>query len=185
MEQISSISVPSSLSWLDVTELESGDYEIIGVHEDTSHVSRMLLSRDLTRVDVEQSVKLTGSGPAHVLVDGGMVYVANYGDGTWSTLDAEDMSELSHQVFPLDPASNCTSHPHQTVARGGWVWVVDLGCDVVYTLATQGTPAQTRIPGGCGPRHMALHPSQDIAAIICELKSLVLTYRYLHHTSYQ
>ena len=87
------------------------------------------------------------------------------------------------------------SHPHQTVAHptAGWVWVVDLGCDAVYTLAPDtaqpgawwhlGSSWQgvrrwgtTEVRPGCGPRHLALHPSRHLAALLCEQTSLVLLY---------
>ena len=75
------------------------------------------------------------------------------------------------------------SRPHQTVVRGGSVWVVDLGCDAVWhfthrpgveRLARAGV---TLTPAGCGPRHMALHPSKPLAFLLCEQDSLVLVYR--------
>ena len=189
LQLISNISVPDSLSWLDVSRTESGDYEIFGIHENTGHVSRMTLSTDLSRVTVDQTVKLPGGGPAHVLVDRdhGAVYVAHYGDGSWSHLELTGDSMIGevvrHLQFPVS-GLQCTSHAHQTVARGGWVWIVDLGCDAVYTVrgdqesgGDNAVTGVTMTPQGCGPRHIALHPSQDIAALVCELKSLVIIYR--------
>ena len=75
----------------------------------------------------------------------------------------------------------------------GWVWVADLGCDAVYTLGPDtarpgawwhlGSTWQgvrrwgtTEVRPGCGPRHLALHPSRGLAALLCEQTSLVLLY---------
>ena len=98
---------------------------------------------------------------------------------------------VRHETFPQDKTRNCTSHPHQTVARGGWVWVVDLGCDSIYTMSPDlDRPSywwhlglgvrqwgRTEVSPGCGPRHMVLHPRLDLGAVVCELQSLVQLYR--------
>ena len=76
------------------------------------------------------------------------------------------------------------SHPHQTVVRGDVVWVVDLGCDAVWQFRHRAGADRlervgaTRTPAGCGPRHMALHPSKPLAFLLCEQDSLVLVYRF-------
>ena len=111
-----------------------------------------------------------------------------------------DPAILIDKLFMLDafsqvdrhltfPSGNCTSHPHQTISRSHWLWIPDLGCDAIYTTSVdpghywwhlgQGirTWAYTPVTPGCGPRHMVLHPSKDIAAVLCETKSLVLLFR--------
>ena len=35
----------------------------------------------------------------------------------------------------------------------------------------------TEVRSGCGPRHMAFHPSRPFAYVLCELLPLVLVYR--------
>ena len=69
----------------------------------------------------------------------------------------------------------------QTVTRGSWVWVVDLGCDTIRHYRAVGggveSTGQTAVPAGAGPRHLTLHPAQPLAFLVCELASLVIVYR--------
>ena len=82
-----------------------------------------------------------------------------------------------HETFPGE-GGNCSSHPHQTLARGRWLWVTDLGCDAIYTLASDpGAPGSwwhlgqawqgvrswgtTGVSPGCGPRYMAWNLSRS------------------------
>ena len=56
------------------------------------------------------------------------------------------------------------SHPHQVVGRGDWIWLVDLGCDMVRTYRVLGGGVElvnsVDVEAGAGPRHMALHPTR-------------------------
>ena len=177
-ELVSRLHVPDSLSWLEVDPASSLVYAI---SETRSEVYRMRLAPDLASVTVLETMELPGSGPAHLLVDreGGHAYSANYGSGSWTQLRLGEEGELEDVTRHLTFPGNCTSHPHQTLTRGGWLWVTDLGCDTVYTLTSD--PDQswvtTMVSPGCGPRHMALHPTRDLAVLLCEQKSLVVLYR--------
>ena len=42
---------------------------VYAIHESSGYVSRLQLSSDYTKVETLESVKLPGSGPAHLLVD--------------------------------------------------------------------------------------------------------------------
>mgnify|MGYP001458261544 CR=1 FL=1 len=113
------------------------------------------------------------------------------GDGVVGVGEAGQLGGVArHETFP----GNCTSHPHQTLARGAWLWVTDLGCDAIYTMTSDPeTPGAwwhlgqawqgvrrwgtTEVSPGCGPRHMALHPTRDLAVLLCEQESLVVLYR--------
>ena len=70
------------------------------------------------------------------------------------------------------------SHPHQIVIMGDFVWVVDLGCDSIYTYRIEEGQltrlSSTAVGAGFGPRHMAI--SGDIAIVACELQSHVLVF---------
>ena len=94
----------------------------------------------------------------------------------------------------LGEAGNCSSHLTRPWPGGCGLWVTDLGCDAIYTLASDpGAPGSwwhlgqawqgvrswgtTEVSPGCGPRHMALHPTRDLAVLLCEQKSLVVLYR--------
>ena len=193
---VSRLPVPESLSWLD---LEPATGLVFAISETRSEVFRLRLAPDLASVTVMETLKLPGTGPAHLLVDraGGYAYSANYGSGTWTQVRLGEAGQLGgvarHETFPGE-GGNCSSHPHQTLARGRWLWVTDLGCDAIYTLASDpGAPGSwwhlgqawqgvrswgtTEVSPGCGPRHMALHPTKDLAVLLCEQKSLVVLYR--------
>ena len=135
---VSRLPVPESLSWLD---LEPATGLVFAISETRSEVFRLRLAPDLASVTVMETLKLPGTGPAHLLVDraGGYAYSANYGSGTWTQLRLGKAGQLEgvarHETFPGE-GGNCSSHPHQTLARGRWLWVTDLGCDAIYTLAS-------------------------------------------------
>ena len=114
------------------------------------------------------------------------MFSANYGRGSWTVISLEEDGGLGEVRQHEEFSEECeVSHPHQTVVRGDNVWVVDLGCDSVWRYRPQaGTDrlervGATRTPAGCGPRHMALHPSKPLAFLLCEQDSLVLVYRSL------
>ena len=84
---------------------------------------------------------------------------------------------LSPRTKPF-PCHRDASHPHQTVSRGQWVWLVDLGCDRIrhYRHTDVGLLMEmsTDVEAGAGPRHMTLHPTLPLALVLCELQSRVL-----------
>ena len=150
-------------------------------------VSRWSLGEDGKAELVEWAS--VGSGyPAHLLaVPGqGMLYTANYGGSSFSGLQLGPGGELGElellETFPQEGEScRDASHPHQTVARGPWVWLVDLGCDRIrHYRHTQEEGLQlvgtTEVRAGCGPRHLTLHPSLPLAFLLCELQSVVQVY---------
>ena len=66
LELISKPKVPKDLSWLHV---DPDTEHVYAIHESSGHVSRLKLSSDFTKVETLESVKLPGTGPAHLLVD--------------------------------------------------------------------------------------------------------------------
>jgi len=122
----------------------------------------------------------------------GMIYTANYGGSSFSTLRLGSGGEVGDVVsvenFPSE-GETCrdASHPHQTVVKGDWVWVVDLGCDRIrhYRKSDSGPqPVLTSdIAPGAGPRHLVLHPTLDLAFLVCELQSRVQVYSLNMETS--
>ena len=115
------------------------------------------------------------------------MFIANYGGGSWSVISLEEDGRLGevrqHEEFSGQCGEGRESRPHQTVVRGDSVWVVDLGCDSVWHFSHRAGEERlarggvTATPAGCGPRHMALHPSKPLAFLLCEQDSLVLVYR--------
>ncbi len=137
-----------------------------------------------------------GKGACHVAVDasGGTVAVANYGDGSLSTV------KLDAAGVPVSPASfirNTGSGPNKSRQEGPHahgvyfdkanrhLFVPDLGIDQVlvypFDAATSklGEPlAPLRTEPGAGPRHMAFSPDEKHAYVINELTNTVLAASY-------
>ena len=179
--------VESALTWL---QLE-GD-TVWAAHEVETWagqpggaVSRWQLDRSGAGLTKVSTVRVPGAGPAHLLLsrDLGLAFTANYGGSSWTVFRLGEAGLESrpvlHQQFPA--CSRGPARPHQTVVRGDWVWVVDLGCDTIrhYRAVGGGVAGagQTAVRAGAGPRHLALHPTQPLAFLVCELTSLLVVYR--------
>ncbi len=71
------------------------------------------------------------------------------------------------------------SHAHQVAVAPNrrWFYVVDLGSDRIWQHALdRKPPTGIPVPSGYGPRHMAFHPTQRLAYVMCELNGRVLTF---------
>lgn len=124
------------------------------------------------RIDGDRLVALGtassgGAFPCHLLVDGDLLYAANYGDGALGVLRLAGDGSLSDEPQVLRHAGSGPvadrqggSHAHFAVrAPGGHVLVVDLGTDQVrrYRRTSSGLePAgiAAMLPPGTGPRHL-------------------------------
>jgi len=173
--------VDPNLTWLQ----QIGD-SFIAIHEVGDYngepggvISKWkVVNGQLTKVE---SLSLQSIYPAHLLVDldHGLAFTANYGGGSITVVDFS-FSKLNEVVQVLSYGDGCRddSHPHQIVRMGDIVWVVDLGCDSIYTYRIEGgllvRVASTSVTPGFGPRHMAI--SGDIAIVACELESHVLVF---------
>jgi len=162
---------------------EVGDYD--GV--DGSVISKWQIIGDgfaLDRLDFTY----TGSiYTAHLLVDKnqGKAYAANYGGSAFSVigLSGDDFVGTLETVFDYSQEScRDASHPHQTFTKDNFVWVVDLGCDMIrHYMIIDGNLeplSQTQIRAGAGPRHAVFHPTENLMFLLCELQSYVQVYRY-------
>ena len=121
------------------------------------------------RLEPLGTVPSGGEHPCHLLADGDLLYVANYGDGALGVLPlAPDGSFATSapQVLPgsgsgPDAERQRGPHAHFVVrAPGGHVLVVDLGADRIrrYVRVAGGLePAgvAATLPPGTGPRHLA------------------------------
>jgi len=159
---------------------EVGDYA--GVQE--SVLSRWEVSSDGLTLEQGEYVGTKSVYTAHLLVDKeqGMAYAANYGGSSFTAVTLLD-GKLGEWQFGESFGEGCrdASHPHQTVSHKGWVWVVDLGCDMIrhYMVDQQKIYAlgTTSVRAGAGPRHMMIHPDNDLVFLLCELQSLLQVYR--------
>ncbi|MEV4636755.1 lactonase family protein [Actinoplanes sp. NPDC049548] len=131
----------------------------------------------------------TGGGPAHLAVHpgGSFLFVSLYGAGAVVThpIDADGTVGAATDIRPQGTEGH-PSHAHQVVIDplGSYVLAVDLGRDSVftYTLDAQAGKltevARTAMATGSGPRHLAFHPSGEVAYVAGEHDSTVTVCRW-------
>ncbi|MFI6106452.1 lactonase family protein [Streptomyces sp. NPDC051310] len=135
-------------------------------------------------------VPVRGAGPTHLALAAGHVITANYGSGSLSALPLGvdgapgTPTVLEHTGAGPDPERQEGPHAHQVVADPGgrWLLAVDLGTDSVrvYDLAG-GVPAphaETVLPPGTGPRHLAFHPAGSHVYVLGELEPTLTVCRW-------
>jgi len=111
-----------------------------------------------------------GDSPCHVAVDpeGGLLAVANYGDGTVSLHHLDDRGAfegrpivLTHEGSGPHPERQQGPHAHQTVFHDGLLYVSDLGTDEIRRYTPDGEALEPlRLSPGTGPRHMVFSGSR-------------------------
>lgn len=148
----------------------------------------------LTRINGQSTL---GKHPVHNTItrDGSRLLVVNYGEGAGGPdkavavfgIDSDGaltaaLGSAAQSGSGPDPSRQDRSHPHsvtETVA-GNAAIVADLGTDrlVSYRIAEDGRPipwAESALPPGAGPRHLALHASGRFAFLANELNSTVVS----------
>ncbi|NDU76374.1 beta-propeller fold lactonase family protein [Actinomadura sp. DSM 109109] len=138
----------------------------------------------------ETGARDAGALPCHLSVspDGGHLLVADYGSGTVRAYPLDSAGGLAgdpdvaagHGSGPRTDRQE-GPHAHMTVfAPDGTVLTTDLGADLVRSFRIEGgalRPAgETALPAGCGPRHLAVHPSGHVH-VLTELAASVLVLR--------
>ncbi|MFE7589823.1 lactonase family protein [Kitasatospora sp. NPDC057512] len=138
-------------------------------------------------------VPVDGDHPTHLSLSGGHLLTANYGSGSVSVLPlAADgtprppATVLRHQGSGPHPDRQRAPHAHQVLPdpSGRWVLSVDLGTDSVRVCALDPATgeltvhAETALPPGTGPRHLAFHPSGRHAYVLGELRPVVTVCRW-------
>ena len=119
-----------------------------------------------------------GAHPCHVAVDAaGAVVVSNYTGGNLASYLLDENGLLSPPLSTADHRRLGAEAPHAHSAyflAGDRVLSADLGTDAVWRYRmTDGrldplTPQKIDLPGGAGPRHIALHPNGRWAYVINE-----------------
>lgn len=133
-----------------------------------------------------------GKGACHVAVDatGGTVAVANYGDGTFSTIKLAENGVPGAAVSVISNKGSGPSQPRQDGPHAHGVYfdkanqhlfVPDLGLDQVFVYpfdartSKLGEPLPPLVTApGAGPRHMAFSADERNAYVINELDNTVL-----------
>lgn len=138
-------------------------------------------------------VDAAGANPCHIAVHpgGGMVIVANYSSGSMNSFRLDAQGKLSDVVSVMQkkgsgPNEARQKGPHAHSANftpdGKFALCCDLGADRVFVYAVNPTTAELkahaeiRVPGGWGPRHLALHPNGRLLYVLNELASNVCVF---------
>lgn len=135
---------------------------------------------------LEQEISTEGSTTCHVTLnkEESLVSVANYRLGSITVYNFKD-DKLSKLVsFKHKGASvhfrQKMPHPHSTYFSKNekYIYVPDLGTDEIVSYPiVKGVPQKGKVAikmnPGDGPRHMALHPTQNIWYVVGEISSVV------------
>jgi 6-phosphogluconolactonase len=176
---------PSFLAW------DPAGHNLFAVDEvDAGRVLAFAIGRG-GALQPQGDVTSAGIGPAHLSVDraGRFVLVANYAgekSGTIAVLPIDAQGKLGVPVDTRDygPATM----PHMILAdptnnfvlvpcKGG-PFVAQLSFDTSTGKLTPNDPDRVMTPPGAGPRHLAFHPSKDIAYLINEQAMTVIVYGF-------
>lgn len=158
--------------------------------EDDNRVAALEI-RQNGELGLMSSAETGGVLPCHVSVhpEGTLLFVANYGDGSWSVhpLDGdgkvEDRSQVLRQTgHGVDALRQEGPHVHTVlpVDGGTHVIVTDLGTDEirihscnVAAGSVDGGRTLVQAPPGAGPRHVAFDALGRRLFVTCELSSTV------------
>ncbi len=134
-----------------------------------------------------------GAAPCYVSLDalGRFLYVANYLSGSIAVYALASDGRFGeviaiHQHTGSGPSARQGGpHAHCILAdpSGDSVYAVDLGADRIFRYghdhhcAKQGFGLRDSLAldPGSGPRHLAFHPEQPVAFLVCELDSTLIT----------
>ena len=137
-----------------------------------------------------------GKGACHVAVDktGGTVALANYGDGSFSTVKLDDTGVPGATATVIKSTGSGPNKPRQDGPHAHGVYfnkantllfVPDLGLDQVFVYPFDAATSKLGEPlpslvstPGVGPRHMAFTPDEKNAYVINELGNSVTASSY-------
>lgn len=145
--------------------------------EDGSGVAA-LEAEDGRMTDLGDCQPTHGKVSAYLCIYGGRTYTANYISGSVTRMP--DRLAMHSGRGPVSGRQS-SAHPHQIIPTpdGRYLAVADLGNDSVYTYdGDLREIARTRLPAGCGPRHIAFSADGAYAYAICELSSEIAVMGY-------
>jgi 6-phosphogluconolactonase len=148
------------------------------------------------RLNFLNRVSSHGDGPCHLAFDrtGHWLAVSNYDSGSMAILPVGADGKLGEAVA-VDHHEGSSIHPRQKGphAHGTafsldnrFLMLADLGLDKIFVYhfdAAHGTitpndPPFVAATPGSGPRHLAIHPSNQVVYAVNELNSTVTAYLY-------
>ncbi|MGA1797632.1 lactonase family protein [Sphingomonas sp. 4RDLI-65] len=138
------------------------------------------------------TVKTDGADPCYVAVDraSACLAVANYSSGSVAFHRLGARTGVPGDPVVFRHSGSGPNHDRQEGPHAHWVgfspdrrWLhaVDLGADTIFAYRfdpqarTLAPPvAAWRAPTGAGPRHLARHPTQPLAYLVCELSNTLI-----------
>ena len=133
-------------------------------------------------------VPSAGDGPCHLGTDGDHLFIAHYLSGSAAAYALHPDGRISDLVWSVRhhgsgpharqdaPHAHCAvPDPHRTS-----VHIVDLGTDLVVRYDSDPTTggfhaaAEVALSPGSGPRHLAFHPHDPLAFVVCELDNTLV-----------
>jgi 6-phosphogluconolactonase len=157
---------------------------------DQGSVSAFGLTANGRQMEYINSVSSGGSYPCYVSLDatGKWVLGANYGSGTITVIPVLDSGKLCESTMVLQHTSSGQSsrqdaaHAHFILQNpsNGLIYSCDLGADTIYVYRLNTTTGKLAATGynygtkpGAGPRHLAFHPSLNLAYVVNELNGTI------------
>lgn len=121
---------------------------------------------------------LHGTITAHIFARDGIVWSANYINGTVTRMPDRIIAFNGHGARP---GAQDSSHPHciTPTPDGKYLCVTDLGTDRVYIITPElERISETKLPDGCGPRHLIFSPDGRFGYCSTEFGSTVCVLAY-------
>jgi 6-phosphogluconolactonase len=164
----------------------------------SSMVSAFALDAHTGKLTLLNQLPALGEDPCYISLDrsGKYVLVANYTSGNvvvFPILADGRLGEhtaLVQDAGTLGPNKERQEGPHahwiETTPDNRFVLSVDLGIDEVliykfdagHGTLSPGKPAFVKLPGGTGPRHLAISPNKKFAYTVDELNSTVTAFSF-------
>lgn len=194
LENLALVAKVGSPTYLDTHE--SGEIIYVIVNEDGNGGIASLVKQADGSFERKAEVLAEGASPAYVAYDKErqLVYTSNYHKGEVAVYktDADGNLELLDTVAHSGSSvheNQGSSHAHYSDLSpdGKYIIVCDLGTDEVYTYEVDEAGklneiARLKVAAGSGPRHIAFHPTLDVAYLFAELSSEVIVLDYNKET---
>ncbi len=161
---------------------------LYAVNESAHTVSAFSVQATTGALTFLNALPSNGNAPTHLTVDqtGRQVIVANYSGGSITMFPVLAGGQLGVANAHFQYAAGSRAHCATIDGANRFVFICDLGLNQIrsYVLdAAAGTLTPNAVPvisvaAGSGPRHLAFHPQNHRAYVICELNSTIIGFNY-------